>query len=201
MTTKYFTCAETAKIIRTALKEAFPKVKFSVKSHTYSGGASIYIRWKDGPNSAQVEAVASKFEASYFDGGIDYKGSIFHMMDGQQVRFGADFIFFNRDYSDAAIQRAIDRMMRKYVGNFRDNVGDPITVENYRKNYYATTPIPGMSSPLGHNVQGAITQILHKHSDRLKVEESPTAKRVFITHDDNYSSTNGSGFSVMPANL
>ena len=41
--TKYFTCAETAKLIRQSLKEAFPGVKFSVRSSTYSGGASIDV--------------------------------------------------------------------------------------------------------------------------------------------------------------
>ena len=38
---EYLTCAETAKLVRSALKAAFPGVKFSVCSSTYSGGASI----------------------------------------------------------------------------------------------------------------------------------------------------------------
>lgn len=32
MTTRYLTCAETAKLVRKALKEAFPDVKFSVEA-------------------------------------------------------------------------------------------------------------------------------------------------------------------------
>ena len=55
--TKYFTCAETAKLIRQSLKEAFTGVKFSVRSSTYSGGASISVSWTDGPNAAQVESI------------------------------------------------------------------------------------------------------------------------------------------------
>lgn len=199
--TKYFTCAETAKIIRKALKESFPDVKFSIRSRTYSGGASISIGWEDGPNQSQVEAIAAHFEAAYVDGGIDYKGSIYHMMDGQQVHFGADFIHFNRSYSPEAMQRAINRLKRKYAGNFHNNAHDEITVENFQRGYYWSTPIPGMNSCLGNTIQGAINEILYKHSDRLKVIESPTAKRAFVTHDDNYSKTNGSGFSVMPCNL
>jgi len=35
----------------TRLKESFPGIKFSVKSSTYSMGASIRIRWLDGPNT------------------------------------------------------------------------------------------------------------------------------------------------------
>ena len=43
MTTRYLTCAETAKLVRKALKEAFPDVKFSVRSNVYSGGASLSV--------------------------------------------------------------------------------------------------------------------------------------------------------------
>jgi hypothetical protein len=55
--TKYFTCFETAKLVRQSLKEAFPGVKFAVRSSTYSGGASIDVSWTDGPNAVQVESI------------------------------------------------------------------------------------------------------------------------------------------------
>lgn len=96
---QYLSCAETAKLVRAALKESFLGVKFSVKSSVYSGGASIAIRYIDGPNIDQVKAVTSMFEGSYFDGMTDYKGSNYSSLDGQEVRFGADFIFINRDFS------------------------------------------------------------------------------------------------------
>lgn len=38
--TQYMTTAETAKMVRRALGEAFPGVKFSVRSKTYAGGSS-----------------------------------------------------------------------------------------------------------------------------------------------------------------
>ena len=96
---EYLSCAETAKLVRAALKESFPGVKFSVKSSVYSGGASINIRYTDGPTYDQVKAVAGMFEGSYFDGMTDYKGSNYGSLDGQEVRFGADFIFINREFS------------------------------------------------------------------------------------------------------
>ena len=40
---RYLTCAETAKLARAALKQAFPGVRFSVRSDTYAGGASIHV--------------------------------------------------------------------------------------------------------------------------------------------------------------
>ena len=97
--TTYLSCADTAKLVRAALKETFPGVKFSVRSDVYAGGASIRIKYTDGPTYEQVKAVAGMFEGSYFDGMTDYKGSNYSSLDGQEVRFGADFIFVNRIFS------------------------------------------------------------------------------------------------------
>jgi hypothetical protein len=88
--TTYLSCADTAKLVRAALKETFPGVKFSVKSSVYAGGASINIAYIDGPSAPQVEAVAKAFQGAYFDGMTDYKGCNYNTLDGQAVRFGAD---------------------------------------------------------------------------------------------------------------
>jgi hypothetical protein len=52
------------------------------------------------------------FEGSYFDGMQDYKGSNYGSLDGQEVRFGADFVFVNRKFGvevfTAAVQDACD---------------------------------------------------------------------------------------------
>jgi hypothetical protein len=71
----YLSCAETAKLIRAALKKAFPGVKFSVRSDTYSGGASIRVKWLDGPTDKAVSAVAGVYASGGFDGMIDMKYS------------------------------------------------------------------------------------------------------------------------------
>lgn len=99
MSKKYLSCAETAKLVRAALKESFPGVKFSVTSSTYSMGASINVKYQDGPTNDQVKKVISPFEGSYFDGQQDYKGLNYNSMDGEEISFGADFIFSNRKYS------------------------------------------------------------------------------------------------------
>jgi Large polyvalent protein associated domain 29 len=73
MTTRYLSCAETAKLIRGALKREFSGVKFSVKSKTYSGGASITVGWTDGPTGKAVDAVVQVYSGAGFDGMIDLK--------------------------------------------------------------------------------------------------------------------------------
>lgn len=109
---KYLTCAETAKLIRKALKEAFPEVKFGVRSHTYAGGASINVVWIDGPLTSQVEKIAKLFSGASFDGMQDLKTSNTHALDGQPVRFGADYVSTRRDWSEHARANMITAVSR-----------------------------------------------------------------------------------------
>ena len=68
---EYLSCAETAKLVRKALKAAFPHVTFRVLSKTYSMGASIDVAWEDGPRAERVKAITDPFEGKSFDGMID----------------------------------------------------------------------------------------------------------------------------------
>ena len=111
---KYLTVTETAKLVRTALKEAFPGIKFSVKSSSYSGGASINVSYKDGPTVAQVKSIVSCFEGAYFDGMTDYKGYRYNQINGEEVSFGADYIFVRRELSVGLLQLAVDKVFQEY---------------------------------------------------------------------------------------
>ncbi len=173
----YISCADTAKLLRQALKEAFTGVKFTVKSKTYSGGASINIGWTDGPNSAQVKAVADCFEGAYFDGGIDYQGSKYHKLDGVEVHFGANFIFENRSYSDEMVARAIAAVIKQYGGC------EMKTVEDYRQGRFWSSYWP---QSVGCNMERALNQHLAKMSDRLHIGASPTLARITFAGDDGY---------------
>ena len=183
MTTSYLTCAETAKLVRQALKEAFPDVRFSVKSKTYIGGASITVRWADGPNAKQVDAVTGCFEGSYFDGSIDYKGNVYHMLDGQSVRFGADSIHTNREHSDKAVNKAIDALCRRYGAQMREQGIERPTAEDFQRGRLWSVRIGNWH----HDVQGMLYEILARQSDRLAGKPSALVARVFVTHDDGYS--------------
>ena len=167
--TQYYSVAETAKLLRKALKEAFPDVKFSVRSRSYSGGASIGVSWRDGPNTDQVETVAHIFRGSYFDGSIDYKGSRFVMIDGQMVSFGADYIHCSRVQSRHVCEKIAARYPHLELRiNGTDQWGWGITGSDFD----ATRPV---------------MTALHKHSDRLKIEKSATAAKVIYCGNDGYS--------------
>jgi hypothetical protein len=80
----------------------------------YSGGASIDVSYTDGPSASQVEAVAQAFQGAYFDGMTDYKGSNYNTLDGQAVRFGADFIFVKRNFTAPTLTGVVVQVCNYY---------------------------------------------------------------------------------------
>lgn len=107
VTTRSYTTAGTAQLIREALKAAFPGVKFSVTSDIYANGSSVHIRYADGPTARQVEAVTDQFESGHFNSSEDlyeYKEDTTSIdPSGQLVRtsYGAKYISAQRSYSPA----------------------------------------------------------------------------------------------------
>lgn len=111
---RYFSCADTARLVRAALKEAFPAVRFSVRSKTYSGGASINVEWTNGPSGADVKAIVGRFEGSYFDGMTDYKGSNYNEINGEAVTFAADYVFTSRRYTAPVLTGIVSSVLNEY---------------------------------------------------------------------------------------
>lgn len=126
---KRYTCAETAKLVRAELKSAFPEIKFSVRSETYSGGASITVSWTDGPTSKEIKAVVSKYAGADFDPMIDLKSYVTRTdADGNPVRYGADYVFTSRSYTRAFLQDAINRVDATYANDIAAHLG----IEDYQ---------------------------------------------------------------------
>lgn len=101
---RYVDAAETAALVRQALKEAFPRTRFSVRSRRFAGGSSVDVAWTDGPAVAQVEAVVDRFEGRRFDGATDYAYTVDTVLDGEPVCFGS-WVGTSRRLSDALIER------------------------------------------------------------------------------------------------
>ncbi len=99
--TTSLSCAETAKLLRAALKEVFPITKFSVRSDTYAGGASIDVRWVDGPTSKDEQRICKQFDGADFDVMQDLKTYKTHLVNGKPIQYGADFVFAKRILSAA----------------------------------------------------------------------------------------------------
>jgi hypothetical protein len=96
----YLSATEIAKHIRTALRQAFPGVKFSVRSDYYSQGSSVRVRWEDGPAEAIVDQRLNQFRGKFFDGQDDSTHYAPIAIDGQAFRCGA-YIDASRRLSEA----------------------------------------------------------------------------------------------------
>ncbi len=105
---RYISAADTSKLIRKALKAAFPGAKFSVRTSTYSGGASAQVTYTDGPALEDVNAIAKPFAGGSFDGMIDLMSYHTSDLDGEEVRFGTHFVFVDRIMSIEFLQRMAD---------------------------------------------------------------------------------------------
>ena len=126
---RYISVTDTAKLIRPALAKHFPGIKFSVRSESYSGGASINVSWTDGPRTKEIDLIIKGFEGRSFDGMNDlaspqhswinpdgqaelayrpdsYGGSIPEFVSdaphpaAEMVHFGANYVFSNRHISN-----------------------------------------------------------------------------------------------------
>jgi hypothetical protein len=128
---RYLGCAETAKLLRKALKKEFPGVKFYVRSDS-----SIDIHWCDGPTEKEVKAISDFYAGQDFDGMIDMRCYWDHWLlpdgtvklakgsgttgsagtippqdhpkphpDAELVSFGSSFVFCHRVYSKSLLDR------------------------------------------------------------------------------------------------
>lgn len=174
------TRAETSSLIRKALKEAFPTVKFSVKL----AENNVNVSWLDGPTTKQVDAVVGKFEGSYFDSLIDYQGSIHHMLDGQMLRMGIDFVCVGRAFSDKTVMAALQKFENAILDN---GYGKPM-ISDYRA---------GSLFKFGADFEDLVSAHLRELSE-VQPQDSQTAARYIVVGDDGYSRSVGGGFSAVP---
>lgn len=103
------TTKATAQMARTILKEAFPGIKFSVKSKRSTHTPVMDIDWQDGPTEDQVKAYIDRLCGTFYDtSGRDHRRRRRQAtVSGQTISFEPEIIFYNRTYSDQAIARAI----------------------------------------------------------------------------------------------
>ena len=171
MASQYLSCAETAKLVRAALRESFPGVKFSVRSSVYSGGASINISYTNGPTYEAVKNVVAMFEGAYFDGMTDYQGYNYNSLDGVETSFGANYIFVNREMTLEVMQAAVQEACQYY------GLQVPAIKDGYRGAYIADF--------IDYNDQRRIMDRVSAISF-CETQPSPTLARVAFLGDDGY---------------
>lgn len=105
---------ETAKKIRKALKDAFPGIKFSVRSEVFSMGDSVNVWWTDGPLSKDVNEVIHRFKSGSFDGMQDMYQSTGYEWEGD-LYIGAKYIDGSRSLSDDRKSKIQVKLSEMYV--------------------------------------------------------------------------------------
>lgn len=105
---------ETAKLVRHALKAAYPTIKFSVRVDRYSMGSSIDVTWTDGPTHAMVQPLLQQCHGSHFDGMIDLKSAITQEYQGETVQYEGDFVSGQRNISTAFMTQIACKVAHQY---------------------------------------------------------------------------------------
>ena len=105
----YVDVVSTARLLRTALRQNFPGVRFSVRSSRYAGGSSVNVSFNDASvDTAAVREVADTFQAVDFDGMTD--STVFRPASNG-VRYGAHYVFVQND-ADVYNETLAERLQR-----------------------------------------------------------------------------------------
>jgi hypothetical protein len=111
--TEYISTKDTAKLVRQALKNAFPGVKFSVRISTGTASAWMNVSYSDGPREDDVRAITARYEGRKFNSmtdGYDDAGTVLVAFEGdelpREVRYSCDGINTHRDYTTAGYRVA-----------------------------------------------------------------------------------------------
>lgn len=108
--------ARAAANMRTELAKAFPGIKFTVKSKSFSGGDSIDVDWEMGPTEKEVKEITSKYEDGHFDGMQDmyiHDASAFKKAVGR-VLGDIKYCSEHRDYGIGIYSKMRDIILSHY---------------------------------------------------------------------------------------
>lgn len=142
MTRRLTPSAQAAKQIRRILKDAYPSVKFSVRSSNYAGGSAVDVSWTDGPTVDQVEALTKQYQSASFDGMQDLKEYTNLRDDIPQ----ADWVQCHRSHSFDAVQEVVE-----YLNATQDGFALEMDPDPSRK--WVTTETSMLRHPNGNGWQ------------------------------------------------
>jgi hypothetical protein len=163
-----------AKNIRIELKKAFPGIKFSVTSESFSMGNAVRIHWTDGPTIASVEKITDKYEAGSFDGMEDiYRYSPSTWTDA----FGdAKYISTSRHFTDEFMGRV--PLEYRESGNYMEDVDAWLcgAVAKLAASVYSAYPhVERMKREILVDVRKGVVPILVCHFRRCMIMWMPIA--------------------------
>lgn len=173
-TAEHIDTTEQAKLIRQALKKAFPAIKFSARISRYAGGSSVDVQWTDGPTEDQVRAITDGYAGGGFDGMIDmaYSVQAWLLPDGSVRYAGSDgtggsrgsvpasygspmhpdarLVRFSGDYVQT--QRTISpEFQARCLDKVRETLGHPMELEDHVPDFWYRGHSYRYPNPSGHD--------------------------------------------------
>jgi hypothetical protein len=106
---------ESAKILKAALRAAFPATAFSVRMHRGTGYGSVDVSWVDGPSETAVRELSDAFAGEGFDGMTDstyQKDNV--LPDGRGT--GLRYVMVSRTVSPELARRCVAQVAAYWGG-------------------------------------------------------------------------------------
>lgn len=97
-TPRRLSAAESSRLLRKALRRAFPLARFSVRMSRGTGYGNCHVAWTGGPTGDEVRSVTDHFEGQGFDGMTDsttYRKAMVEV-DGETVQSTLGLILLHR---------------------------------------------------------------------------------------------------------
>lgn len=101
--------AQVAKLIRKELKEKYPKIKFVVRSSSFSGGDDVNVDYTNGVPADEIRKITNKYQAGSFDG-MTYM----YNYDYDKTGVTAKYIFANRHISKDVWEKTKIEIAKSY---------------------------------------------------------------------------------------
>mgnify|MGYP006921289518 CR=1 FL=1 len=119
------TAAQTAKAVRTELKQLFPSIKFRVVSESYSGGNSVNVEYTDALPAKEIEKALSKYQQGHFNSMED----IYEYSNSNDNIPQVKYLFVNRRMSEIAKEELLTQIKTTYAG------AENVTYEDYLESF------------------------------------------------------------------
>ena len=108
--------AQVAKLIRKELKEKYPKIKFVVRSSSFSGGNDVNVDYTNGVPADEIRKITNKYQAGSFDGMTDM-----YNYDYDKTGVTAKYIFANRNITNDIREKARNKIAKDFgIANIDD---------------------------------------------------------------------------------
>ncbi|WP_186098553.1 LPD29 domain-containing protein [Burkholderia gladioli] len=184
------TLIDTAQLVQTILREAFPATAFAVSIHTTGGATLLDVAWTDGPRADQVARFVHPLQARRV--GADGRACLVEHFTltskgCQTVQLAADRISLTRGFSDASIGAALEVLEARYRDRLAPDHRTLLTVGAYRAGALRGVELEGIhrigATRVGACLQCDIDTRLADSTDVVGFPRSPTAAALFVRRD------------------